>query len=441
MNGVGLDESHFPVNWAKQRTWSMPKIGRQRRTLYVPGSKAWTVRYDRDRQPPVKKGFYYSPEMAADFVYMFPIGRLLEAGENRIEIGNVSGKYALQLFSCERKGKMGIANVRLARVTDTTAEVAWDPGLARYEIGYRPAGSATWQTVSNVLDWENPYTVILLKPGTSYEFRVRGFAGPAADLEGKVVTPPPVESAVSGSARLRSASSLLSVWPMVLAALVGTATAGEARRVAVLKDPHSHEVAEFGETQNWQGGAWRPAKRSCIKIRPAKPSATARFLTVLYPLRPNESLPDIKGVAGSQADLCGVKVLTGQETDIVAFAPGGKGIAVEGLRTDGTKCMARRDKEGSLRRFAVHDATSLEVGGVRVFSSDRKAAAAALMEPTRTTVVLSLGSDARVALRVQARPRSVALDGAELERLEYLPPACELSLSVPKGTHTLLVER
>lgn len=203
-----------------------------------------------------------------------------------------------------------------------------------------------------------------------------------------------------------------------------------------------YEIAEFGETPDWQDGKWREAKRSCIKIRPARPSVTARFLTVLYPLRPNESIPQIEGLPGAEAGLYGVKVAAGQGSDTLLFAPSGKGIAVEGLRTDGTKCMVRRGDKGELLRFAVHDATFLDVNGQRAVSSDKKATAAALIEPSRMTAVLTMEPDARVSLRVRSSPRSVALDGAAIEsgRFEYRPSTRQLAIPVPKGTHTLVAE-
>jgi len=196
VGGVVLDESHFPVNWVEQRTWSLPNIRPRQMPLYRPEANAWTVRYDCDRWPPVKQGFYYSPEMAGKYVYMFPIGDLLKAGENRIKIENLGNKSAMQLFSCAESDRATIADVRCSRITDRSIAIAWKADLPRYEIDYRPAGQTTWQTVRNVLPWENPYTVILLEPATDYEFRIRGLPQPTADLEGNVVTPKPVGSTV-----------------------------------------------------------------------------------------------------------------------------------------------------------------------------------------------------------------------------------------------------
>jgi len=213
VNGVVLDESHFPVNWGQERTFSLPKIRRQGLRLYQPGPKTWTVRYDCDRSPPVASGMYYSPEMAANYVYMFPIGGLLNVGENRIEIENTSAPCTLRLFACERDANASIGNVRCRRVTDTSVEVAWDSDLPRHEIDYRVAGAAKWQTVRYVLAWENPYNVIMLVPGTEYELRVRGLPTPMADIKGKVAMSGPVQSDVlkvrtAGEPEIRSFAGL-----------------------------------------------------------------------------------------------------------------------------------------------------------------------------------------------------------------------------------------
>ncbi|MFH1265940.1 MAG: fibronectin type III domain-containing protein [Planctomycetota bacterium] len=200
VNGNVLDASHFPVNWAQGRTWSIPALRPDPIALFAPGPKTWTVRYDCDRWPPVEESLYHSPEMAARYVYMFPIGKLLKVGENRIEIENTSSQYKLELFSCEIRGAAendsGIENVRSERVTDTSVELAWDAGRLRYEVDYRPRGEQDWQTVPNVLSWEDPYTLIMLEPNTDYECRVRGLPQSVADLEGKVIPSEAAESSV-----------------------------------------------------------------------------------------------------------------------------------------------------------------------------------------------------------------------------------------------------
>ena len=198
VNGVTLDDSSFPVNWGQRRTWMMPAVRDEPMKLYSPGSKTWSVRYDCDRVPAVEGSFYYSPEMVADYVYMFPIAKLLKPGDNRIEIENTSDKYELQLFACElgedrTKGR-GIENLHARRVTDTSIELAWDSNRQRYEIDYRPRGQTEWQTVLHVQPWENPYTLIMLASDTSYECRVRGSAQPVANLQGKVIPSPAAES-------------------------------------------------------------------------------------------------------------------------------------------------------------------------------------------------------------------------------------------------------
>lgn len=198
VNGVTLDDSHFPVNWAERRTWSMPAVREEPMKLYSPGSKTWSVRYDDDRVPALKGSFYYSAEMAADYVYMFPIKSLLKPGDNRIEIENTSEKYKLQLMTCELGDNganvLGIKNLRAEQVTDTSIELAWESTRQRYEIDYRPNAQTEWQTVLHVQPWENPYTLVMLKPNTNYECRVRVLPQPVANLHGKVVPSTAAES-------------------------------------------------------------------------------------------------------------------------------------------------------------------------------------------------------------------------------------------------------
>ncbi|MFC1596518.1 fibronectin type III domain-containing protein [Planctomycetota bacterium] len=200
VNGRTLDDSHFPLNWTDQRTWSIPAVRPKPLPLYTPGSKTWTVRYDNDRWPPAEESFYYSPEMAGRYVYMFPLGGLLKAGENHIEIENTSEKYPLQLFNCELgiygNDEPRVSNFRCRHATDTTISLSWYSTRSRFEIDYRPRGTAEWQTVLHVHSWENPYTLIMLQPATSYECRVRGLPQPVANLQGEVVPFGPIESSV-----------------------------------------------------------------------------------------------------------------------------------------------------------------------------------------------------------------------------------------------------
>jgi len=58
VGGQALDDSHFPVNWADQRTWSLPAVRPGPLELYASASRTWTVRYDNDRWPPAEDAFY-----------------------------------------------------------------------------------------------------------------------------------------------------------------------------------------------------------------------------------------------------------------------------------------------------------------------------------------------------------------------------------------------
>ena len=196
VNGVVLDDSRFPVNWKDKRTWSIPNLTSNTHPVFGEEAKAWTLRYDCDATPPGEKARYYSPEFADKYVYMFPIGGLLHAGENRIRVENTSGNYTLKLIPFNGKTRGRIDNLRAVRISDTSVELAWKSEMHRLEIDYRRAGEPDWQTISNVLEWENPYNVILLSPGMKYEFRVRGPFQSTADLHGKVTKVAPVESNV-----------------------------------------------------------------------------------------------------------------------------------------------------------------------------------------------------------------------------------------------------
>ncbi|MFA5645419.1 MAG: fibronectin type III domain-containing protein [Candidatus Ratteibacteria bacterium] len=78
-----------------------------------------------------------------------------------------------------------IDNVRFLTITDTTIEIRWDADFPQYEIDYRTIEEKEWHTIFNVVSWENPYNIIMLKPGTTYEFRIRGLSVPNADCKDK----------------------------------------------------------------------------------------------------------------------------------------------------------------------------------------------------------------------------------------------------------------
>ncbi len=186
VNGTVLDATRFPVNWGDHREWSIPGIEREGMRLYSADSQAWTARYDTDRWPPDARSRYHSPEMADKYVYMFPIGDLLHTGANRIEVDNTVDAYALQLLAPAVEPARTVATFRAIKMTDTTLTVAWDGSVADGRLHYRPMGETSWGTVQHVANWENPYTLILLRPGTEYELRVGGTSFGIADLQGKV---------------------------------------------------------------------------------------------------------------------------------------------------------------------------------------------------------------------------------------------------------------
>lgn len=106
-----------------------------------------------------------------------------------------------------------IDNVRFLSITDTTIEIGWDADFPRYEIDYRKVEESSWHTISNVWAWENPYNIIMLKPGTIYEFRVRGLSvssGECKDTKGlsRIVESPVIKATTLKEAVIRKFSGL-----------------------------------------------------------------------------------------------------------------------------------------------------------------------------------------------------------------------------------------
>ena len=189
VNGVTLDGSHFPVNWGEQREFHLPNLHDKPCPVYLDESKTWMLRYDCDGCPPAEESRYYSPELATKYVYMFPIGKLLTPGENRIRIENTSKQYPLRLFTHKPdQATQTVRNLQCNRVGPTSVQLAWESELARFEIDHRKVGQQAWQTIRNVHAWENPYNVIMLEPDTAYQFRLRGLPQSVADLEGTVTS-------------------------------------------------------------------------------------------------------------------------------------------------------------------------------------------------------------------------------------------------------------
>ncbi|MBN2294779.1 MAG: fibronectin type III domain-containing protein, partial [Pirellulales bacterium] len=221
VNGKTLDGSRYPANWKKQRTWSLPNLNSKSQPLFDAKAKAWTIRYDNDGYPPGKNSRYYSPELDEKYVYMFAIGELLNKGENRITVENLSKQYTLKLLPPATEKPGLIDDLRAIRVGDTSVELGWKSTLRSFEIDFRAAGEKNWQTIANVLDWENPYNVIALAPGTKYEFRLCGPFQPTADLHGKVPAVKNIESPIitaethkTSPSRLFAGMKLLPTRPM-----------------------------------------------------------------------------------------------------------------------------------------------------------------------------------------------------------------------------------
>ena len=97
VNGTALTDAHHPTN--RPRRFRMPnRSGEQAWPLYDAKARAWTLFYDNDVLPAGKGTRYHSPEVD-DYVHVFPVGRLLRAGNNTIRLGNVSEEYKVIVMS------------------------------------------------------------------------------------------------------------------------------------------------------------------------------------------------------------------------------------------------------------------------------------------------------------------------------------------------------
>ena len=118
-----------------------------------------------------------------------------------------------------------------------------------------------------------------------------------------------------------------------------------------------------------------------IKLHPVEQTASARFLTLLFPqtVEGGEELvcPSTRLI---QSDgLLGALVQSGDVRDVALFSLDGRPIVHEGIRTDASRCFVRT-KAGRLAHFAVHNATFLDVAERRVFASQQQASTARTLD-------------------------------------------------------------
>lgn len=168
VNGHVVDSRHHPVN-VKTDFHTLPNIPKHMGTKFaLTRGQRWVVAYDADRYPPTEESMYYAPERDS-YVYLFPVKSLLKSAANQVVVENSNAKHALTLLSPAHR----VTGLRIAGSTCNRVEVAWTSAMGRYEIDWRPAGEANWRTIKTVFAWESPYNVIMLKPETDYELRVR----------------------------------------------------------------------------------------------------------------------------------------------------------------------------------------------------------------------------------------------------------------------------
>ncbi|MBI2441846.1 MAG: fibronectin type III domain-containing protein [Lentisphaerae bacterium] len=107
-----------------------------------------------------------------------------------------------------------VANLRAARTAGDAVLLEWKSGARQHEIDYRAAGQAAWQTIRNV--WAQRYNIIMLRPETDYEFRVRPIVPEASEPDGRVRGTGLAESATVCARTAALAPRIwkdLSLWP------------------------------------------------------------------------------------------------------------------------------------------------------------------------------------------------------------------------------------
>ncbi len=96
VNGTAVTDAHHPAGSRTHQLVNHPKH-HAKVPWYDPTAQAWAVFLDADAVPADRSSPYYCPE-ATEYVFVFPIGALLRAGDNTVVVRNV-GKRPLRLLA------------------------------------------------------------------------------------------------------------------------------------------------------------------------------------------------------------------------------------------------------------------------------------------------------------------------------------------------------
>jgi hypothetical protein len=96
VNGTPVTDAHHPDGPKTHQLVNHPKYN-AKAPWYDETSRAWAVFIDSDAVPAGRESPYFCPE-ASEYLYVFPIGKLLKAGENAVVIRNL-GPHPLRLVS------------------------------------------------------------------------------------------------------------------------------------------------------------------------------------------------------------------------------------------------------------------------------------------------------------------------------------------------------
>jgi hypothetical protein len=98
INGAAVTDAHHPDGPKTHQLVNHPKYN-AKSPWFDPTAKAWALFIDSDPVPADRASPYFCPE-APHYLYVFPIGTLLKAGENRVVLRNL-GRYPIRVLSEE----------------------------------------------------------------------------------------------------------------------------------------------------------------------------------------------------------------------------------------------------------------------------------------------------------------------------------------------------
>jgi hypothetical protein len=186
-----------------------------------------------------------------------------------------------------------------------------------------------------------------------------------------------------------------------------------------------------------------PAQPAYLSFRTSNAMTEAQFLTALVPSR-NESeaqriINQISELAG--ANLKGIRVQRGDETDLVMFRSGPAAQTIrQGEWSADAATVTITQSGNNLKMFAIQSARSLRRGNQTLFSSTTTMSLAVSLGAAIDAVCNS-ESQTAITLFVASRPVRVLLDGKELkpDAFTFNRTDQTIALMTPAGQHELKI--